>query len=106
MSPSPTNHATADAGHSGPRTEGERELARALALLESNHSGSVTLAALRERGVKAPAQAIYDLQLAGHTIDRVTNTDPAGQASAGYRLRRPATRAPERPSQLTRGEPR
>ncbi len=106
MSSGPTNHATAHAGHPGPGTEGERELACALALLERDDSGAVTLAALRECGVKAPAQAIYDLQLAGHTIDRVTNTDPAGHTSAGYRLRRPATPAPAPPSERTRRGPR
>jgi hypothetical protein len=99
---SPINHATANAGGSGPRTEGDRELARALALLEGDHNGSVTLAALRDRGVKAPAQAMYDLQLAGHTIDRVTSTDQAGHASPGYRLRRPAAPAPEPPGQRAR----
>jgi hypothetical protein len=55
-----------------PRTEAERELARALALLESDHTGLVTVAALREHGVRAPAQAVYDLQIAGYAIDRVT----------------------------------
>ena len=98
----PTSHANANAGHPGPRTEGDREFARALALLEGDDSGSVTLAALRARGVKAPAQAMYDLQLAGHTIDRVATTDQVGHASTRYRLRRPATPAPEPPSQRTR----
>jgi hypothetical protein len=84
----PTIHSPPKGDHPGPRTEGGRALARALALLEGNHSGPVTLAALRERGVNAPAQAIYDLQLAGHVIDRVTGTDSAGHASPGYHLRR------------------
>jgi hypothetical protein len=84
---SPTSHTTADAGQSGPRTEGERQLARALAMLESDHSGSVTLAVLRERGVSAPAQAVYDLQLAGHVIDRVSCTDRGEHRTLAYRLR-------------------
>jgi len=50
--------------HVQPHSEGDRELARALALLEGDRAGSVTIAALRERAVKAPAQATYDLQLA------------------------------------------
>jgi hypothetical protein len=66
--------------------EGDRELARALALLQDDRAGSVTIAALRERGVKAPAQAVYDLQLAGHAIDRVSCTDPGGHRTFGYRL--------------------
>jgi hypothetical protein len=78
-----------------PRTEAERELARALALLESDHTGSVTVAALRERGVRAPAQAVYDLQIAGYAIDRVTATDAGGRSTSGYRLRGPAPSEPD-----------
>jgi hypothetical protein len=77
-----------------PHREGDRELARALALLQGDRAGSVTIAALRERGVKAPAQAMYDLQLAGHAIDRVSCTDPCGHRTIGYRLHgSPATAA-------------
>jgi len=71
------------------QTEAERELGRALALLEHDQTGSVTLAALRERGVTAPAQAVYDLQLAGYAIDRITSTGPGGRTTSGYRLRGP-----------------
>lgn len=78
-----------------PPTEAERELARALALLESDHTGSVTVAALRERGVRAPAQAVYDLQIAGYAIDRVTATDAGGRSTSGYRLRGPAPSEPD-----------
>jgi hypothetical protein len=67
-------------------SEGERELARVLALLEEDPDGSLTIAALREHGVRAPAQAVYDLQLGGYVIDRVTCTGPGGQGSFGYRL--------------------
>jgi hypothetical protein len=81
----PTIHSTANTDHLAQRAAG----GRTLALLEGDHSGLVTLSALRERGVRAPAQAIYDLQLAGHLIDRVTGTDSGGHASFGYRLRRP-----------------
>lgn len=70
-------------------TEGERELGRALTLLENDRTGSVTVAALRERGVRAPAQAVYDLQLAGFAIDRITSTGPGGRTTPGYRLRNP-----------------
>ena len=69
------------------QTGGARELGRALALLENHHAGSVTLAALRERGVRAPAQAVYDLQLAGYAIDRTTSTASGGRTTSGYRLR-------------------
>jgi hypothetical protein len=63
-----------------------REAARLLALLRQDRRGGVTVAAMRERGIEAPAQAIYTLQLAGYTIDRV----PAavnGRRSSAYRLR-------------------
>jgi len=72
--------------HAQPHSEGDRELARALALLQGDRAGSVTIAALRERGIKAPAQAMYDLQLAGYAIDRVSCTDPGGRRTFGYRL--------------------
>ena len=74
------------AGHAQPLSQGERELARVLALLERDRAGSLTIAALREHGVKAPAQAVYDLQLGGYVIDRVTCTGEGGQRSIGYRL--------------------
>ena len=84
MAHSPTPRST---DHVHPHSEGDRELARALALLQGDQAGPVTIAALRERGVKAPAQAVYDLQLAGHAIDRVSCTDPRGRRTFGYRLR-------------------
>jgi hypothetical protein len=69
-----------------PQSEGARELARVLALLEGDQTGSITVAALRERGVKAPGQAVYILQLAGYAIDRVSRTDLGGHRTLGYRL--------------------
>ncbi|MGZ4286743.1 MAG: hypothetical protein ACXVW5_21310 [Solirubrobacteraceae bacterium] len=82
-----TNTATpTSTDHVQPHSEGDRELARALALLQDDRSGLVTIAALRDRGVKAPGQAVYDLQLLGHAIDRVSCTDPHGHRTFGYRL--------------------
>jgi hypothetical protein len=75
--------------HPQPHSEGDRELARTLVLLQADRAGSVTIAALRERGIKAPAQAVYDLQLLGHVIDRVSCTDPNGHRTFGYRLHGP-----------------
>jgi hypothetical protein len=80
------SHFRVSADRIQPLSEGERELAHVLALLEGNRAGSLTIATLRERGVKAPAQAVYDLQLAGYAIDRVSHTGPGGQRSFGYRL--------------------
>lgn len=68
----------------------ERELARALALLQANHTGAISVDDLRDIGVGAPAQAVYDLQLAGHAIDRVTHITASGRPTAGYRLRHTA----------------
>src|SRR5665213_1433623 len=56
---------------------------------EQSSAGLDRSAALRERGVKAPAQAMYDLQLAGYTIDRVGCTDRGGRRTFGYRLHGP-----------------
>lgn len=53
---------------------------------QDDPSASVTIAALRERGVKAPAQAVYDLQLLGHAIDRVSCTNLNGDRTLEYRL--------------------
>lgn len=72
---------------SQPRSAGDRELARVLALLEDADSDWVTLTVMRERGVRAPAQAIYTLELAGYPIDRSSCTGPPGQRAPGYRIR-------------------
>jgi hypothetical protein len=73
------------ASRSQPQSAGDRELERVLALLDSDQTGSVTVAALRERGVMAPGQAVYTLQLAGYAIDRAASTDPHGNRALGYR---------------------
>jgi hypothetical protein len=72
--------------HVRPQSEGDRDLARTLALLEGDQAGSITVAALRNHGVKAPAQAVYELQLAGYAIDRVRFKDPQGRKTLAYRL--------------------
>jgi hypothetical protein len=63
-----------------------RDAARLLALLKPDHYGGVTVPAMREHGIEAPAQAIYTLQLAGYAIDRVAAT-VNGRRSSAYRLR-------------------
>jgi hypothetical protein len=62
-----------------------RDAARLLALLRHDRGGA-TAAAMRERGIEAPAQAIYTLQLAGYVIDRVPGAAGERRSSA-YRLR-------------------
>ena len=68
-------------------TVGARDEARLLALLESDETGGLTIAALRELGVTAPGQAIYALQLAGHQIERMNCQDSDGNPKHAYRLR-------------------
>jgi hypothetical protein len=41
---------------------------------------------MSERGIHAPAQAVYDLQLVGHVIERAPVRDESGQRSLRYRL--------------------
>jgi hypothetical protein len=88
--------AAADTDQTQPRSVGDRDVARALALLEGDQAGPITIAALRARGVKAPAQAVYTLQLAGYGIDRVSCQDPAGRRTLGYLLHRPSGPVSER----------
>ena len=63
-----------------------RDAARLLALLRQDRHAGVTVAAMRERGIEAPAQAIYTLQLAGYAIDRVYAA-VNGRTSSAHRLR-------------------
>lgn len=67
-------------------TVGARDEARLLALLESDETGGLTIAAMRDLGVKAPGQAVYALQLAGHQIERVHCHDSDGNPKHAYRL--------------------
>jgi hypothetical protein len=87
---------TTSTSQSHSQSAGDRELARVLALLEGDQTGAMTIAALRESGVKAPAQAVYTLQLAGYAIDRVSCTDPGGHRTFGYRLHGSGAPAPDR----------
>jgi Helix-turn-helix domain len=74
----------AAAGHP---TVSARDEARLLALLESDETGGLTIAAMRDLGVTAPGQAVYALQLAGHQIERVYCQDSDGNPKHAYRLR-------------------
>ena len=84
----------------GPQGARDRDLARLLALLEANTTGGVTIAALREAGIDAPAQAVYELQLAGYEVERVCCAHSNGQATFGYRLRGPVADSREQPHGL------
>jgi hypothetical protein len=63
------------------------EVARLLRLLRADTTGALTIAAMHEDGIGAPAQAIYALQLAGYDIDRVYDYTE-GLRTPAYRLRR------------------
>jgi hypothetical protein len=71
----------------------DRDVARLLALLEDQCAEAVTITELRERGIAAPAQAIYTLQLTGYEVDRVPIHRPNGRNGTGYRLRLPASQS-------------
>jgi hypothetical protein len=77
-------------------TVGARNEARLLALLESDETGGLTVEALREHGIRAPGQAVYTLQLAGHQIDRVSREGSDGHMRLGYRLHASSAAAPGR----------
>ena len=81
----------------GPEGVRDRDLARLLALPEANTTGGVTIAALREAGMDAPAQAVYELQLAGYEVERVRSPHPTGHTTFGYRLRGPVADSREQP---------
>ncbi len=55
----------------------------------------LTVGELREHGISAPAQTIYELQLAGYEIDRVPVRHD-GHCDSGYRLHPPPLDDPGR----------
>jgi len=63
------------------------DAARVLTLLGSDDRGALSMVALREHGVQAPGQAIYELQLDGYEIDRVPCESGDRLTTIGYRLR-------------------
>jgi hypothetical protein len=63
-----------------------RDAARLLALFKRGGASGVSVVEMRQRGIEAPAQAIYTLQLAGYVIDRVPAPWSGGKAPV-YRLR-------------------
>jgi hypothetical protein len=71
----------------------DRDLARLLGQLEDNCAEAMTISELQERGIEAPGQAIYTLQLTGYQIERVPIRRPNGRNTTGYRLRPQASRS-------------
>jgi hypothetical protein len=70
-----------------PRSVEGHDAARVLTLLGADDSGALTMAALREHRVQAPAQAIYELQLDGYEIDRVPCESGDRLTTISYRPR-------------------
>jgi hypothetical protein len=70
-----------------PHSLGDRNEELLLKLLSSEASGPLTVATLIERGVRAPAQTVYALQVAGYQIDRIHHRAPDGSRAIGYLLR-------------------
>ncbi len=48
--------------------------------------GPVTIQDLREQGIEAPGQAMYELQLSGCDVERVAHTDGTGHRLSAYRI--------------------
>lgn len=65
------------------RAQAGHETMRVLDLLGESDT---TISELHQHGIGAPAQAIYELQLAGYMIDRVP-VHTNGSTTYGYRLR-------------------
>jgi hypothetical protein len=77
------------AEQSGPLRTPDRAATQLLELL-ARTGRPATVDELRRQGISAPAQGIYELQLAGIEIDRVGVGQAGGHQAIGYRLRTPA----------------
>ena len=74
----------AGADREGLRLSPERRL---LSVLREADGSPVGATALNEAGIDDPASAIYELELAGHRIERAYSDNAAGRRLLGYRLR-------------------
>jgi hypothetical protein len=98
--------ARASGDQSHPHELGE-DAVRLLALLQDK-SGALNVPELRERGIDAPAQAIYMPQLVGYQVDRIPVRLKDGRQSMGYRIQGgspPAERAVCRQREGSADEP-
>ena len=60
--------------------------ARLLALLKAHHRGGLSSAELHDRGIAAPAHAIYMLQLAGYEVGPAPVGLDGGRPESAFRL--------------------
>ena len=72
------------AEHDEARLSPERRL---LSVLREADGRPVGPTALCEAGIDDPASAIYELEMAGHRIERAYSENAAGRRLLGYRLR-------------------
>ena len=71
--------------------------ARLLALLKAHHRGGLSIAELRDRGISAPAHAVYMLQLAGYEVGPAPVGLDGGRADSAFRLHADPPRTPVAP---------
>lgn len=69
------------------RPPADHAAARLLALLLRDGDAGLTIAQIHERGIEAPAQALYALQLAGYEIERTPLLCHDGYSVVRYRVR-------------------
>jgi hypothetical protein len=78
-----------------------------VAMLPAPDEPPLTLTELVGAGIRSPAQRIYELELAGYSIERVHAADPDGKRHVvGYRLAARPPRPRRRRSWLARLQPR
>ena len=74
-------------GESEPLHLCDPDAARLVRVLVERGGSLLTIEQLRSEGLHAPAQAIYELQLAGYEVERLAVRRERGRTSVGYRLR-------------------
>ena len=88
---------------SGPLRLRDPDAAHLLDVLAEHEGFPMTIAQLRDEGLHAPAQAIYELQLAGYDVERLAVRGGRELPSIGYRLRAAPDGEPLSPSSVWAG---
>ena len=79
------------------------DAARLVRVLVEHGGSPLTIEQLRSEGLHAPAQAIYELRLAGYEVERLAVRRERGLRSVGYRLRAAPDEEPLDPSSVRAG---
>ncbi len=90
-------------GESEPLHRRDPDAARLVLVLVEHGGSPLTIEQLRSEGLHAPAQAIYELQLAGYEVERLAVRRERGRTSVGYRLRAAPDGEPLDPSSVRAG---